>query len=80
MTRKEWILTQLVAWNGNWCPTAHLSGVDGGSEGMRRLRELRREILDGKHPKYKDIEKRRKEGSTQWEYRLVRARPGELFA
>ena len=48
-----------------WSSTVEISSVEvGGSEGMRRLRELR---VDHGY----NIIKRHKEGSTQYEYKLV---------
>lgn len=46
----------------------------GGSEGCRRLRELKKEIQDGKRVGWSDVEKRKKAGdTTQYEYRFVSA-------
>ena len=62
-----------------WHTTMEINAVDvGGSEGCRRLRELRAKVLKGKYPHYKDIEATRIGGeTTQWKYRLVRAAPWE---
>lgn len=50
--------------DGEWHSTVEIESVSvGGSQGTRRLRELR---ADGNW-----IEQRRKAGSTQYEYRLV---------
>ena len=59
--------------DGGWHKTAALSNADtGGSEGMRRLRELRQECEAGLRPGWKTVTKRRVGGdSTQYEYRLV---------
>ena len=55
-----------------WHSTAEIENVAiGGSQGTRRLRELR---ADGWR-----IEKRPKANSTQWEYRLVGTKQLELF-
>ena len=56
-----------------WHSTVEISSaVIGGSEGCRRLRELRDECQRGKRPGWIDIEgRRRSDDSTQWEYRLV---------
>jgi hypothetical protein len=44
----------------------------GGSEGCRRLRELKKEIQDGKRMGWSNVEKRKKAGdTTQYEYRFV---------
>ena len=49
--------------DGQWHPTTEFLGPRiGGSEGMRRLRELRRKGFA--------IEARRRKDSAQWEYRL----------
>lgn len=62
ITRKRTVLDILS--DGQWHDTVSLSGVtSGGSEGMRRMRELRAQGYE--------IESRKKLGSEQWEYRLV---------
>jgi hypothetical protein len=62
-----------------WHTTMEINAVDvGGSEGCRRLRELRQKVRKGKHPPYNDIDAARIGGeTTQWKYRLVRAAPWE---
>jgi hypothetical protein len=45
-----------------WHQTMEIIQVSGGSEGMRRLRELRQHY---------EIERNRVIGSRQWQYRLV---------
>lgn len=65
-TRKELVLDRLRAANGEWVSTAELSSKEvGGSEGIRRLRELR---ADGHN-----IERRPSpdKATSQWQYRLV---------
>lgn len=60
--RRERVLTVLM--DANWHTTQEINSVQvGGTEGVRRLRELR---ADGYN-----IVKRRMEGSTQFEYRLI---------
>jgi len=51
---------------GGWVRTATINDV-GGSEGTRRLRELRRDGWT--------IERRRDPESNQWQYRLVTGAP-----
>ena len=61
--------------DGKWHKTMDICGaVVGGSEGTRRLRELRKECEEGLRSGWSTIEKRRVSGSTQYEYRLV---PGD---
>jgi hypothetical protein len=51
-----------------WIPGYELTAPDvGGSEGLRRLRELRADGLP--------IEGRKKAKSTAWEYRLLEVAP-----
>lgn len=67
-TRREnvWKLLQ----DGKWHSTMDINAVDvGGSEGCRRLRELRAQIKRG-HLPGKGIEKRKMIDSNQFEYRL----------
>jgi hypothetical protein len=67
LTRKEQVFARLEAANGEWVDGPDLANAEvGGSEGLKRLREIR---LDGypiemrKHPNpERDI----------WQYRLVR--------
>ena len=50
--------------DGNWHRTSEINGITvGGTEGVRRLRELRAQGCN--------IQKRRVAGSTQFEYRLI---------
>lgn len=56
-----------------WCSTVDLVEA-GGTEGPRRLRELREQCRLGLRSGFKDIECRHKERSNQYEYRLVRGR------
>lgn len=87
MTRRDKVFEVMVGLvkyprrdTGSWITTVQVCRVGiGGSEGMRRLRELREDVLNGLHPGYTNIEKRRKKGSAQWEYRLVPTPKGELF-
>lgn len=69
--------------DGRWHPTAQVCHPEiGGSEGTRRLRELRKLVRSGEIPGFVDIEKRTREGSTQYEYRLAKSpelRQGGLF-
>lgn len=64
LTRRERVLAYLVAELGDWVPGYDLTqpGV-GGSEGLRRVRELR----DGGYR----IEHRQMEGGDAYEYRLL---------
>lgn len=71
-TKKELVWRYLAAHMGEWVDAHVLTHpAVGGSEGLRRLRELRAEC----GPHYR-IEKRRKkigDGLTHtWQYRLVR--------
>lgn len=64
-TRKELVLERLRAAKGDWVSTVELSSKEvGGSEGIRRLRELRAEGHN--------IERRPNPDKTisQWQYRL----------
>jgi hypothetical protein len=65
LTRCGEVLKVLLSDMG-WHKTSEFLGPRvGGSEGMRRLRELKKDWK---------IEKRRVDGSTQWEYRLTGAK------
>jgi hypothetical protein len=65
LTRCGEVLKVLLSDMG-WHKTSEFLGPRvGGSEGMRRLRELKKDWK---------IEKRRVDGSTQWEYRLTWAK------
>ena len=59
--------------DGDWHATMEVNDVSvGGSEGCRRLRELRAECIEGKRGFWRDIEcKKSATGSDQWLYRLV---------
>jgi hypothetical protein len=75
--RSEAATRRIAVWavlaDGAWHTTMEINAVDvGGSEGCRRLRELRVECRDGKRTGWRDIECRRSPGdSTQWEYRAL---------
>ena len=59
---------------GGWVSTSQLCDPRvGGNEGTRRLREVREMVRAGAVRGWKDIEKRKREGSTQYEYRLIQA-------
>jgi len=64
-----WTLLQ----DGQWHSTMEVNAKSvGGSEGCRRLRELRRQVEAGKRPGYAAIVCRKKQDdSTQYEYKLV---------
>lgn len=65
-TRKQKVLDLLA--DGQWHKTAEICRWEvGGSEGTRRLRELRNDGVA--------IEKRKAKGSTQYEYRLSGEKP-----
>ncbi len=67
LTRREQVLARLQDADGAWVDGADLSNAEcGGSEGLKRLRELR-QPLHGGH----DIKMRQKPGSDQFQYRLV---------
>lgn len=69
LTRKEKVLALLRASAGEWIPgTAICHPEVGGSEGLRRVRELR---ADGHI-----IEHRRRQGRDSFEYRLLLGDPG----
>tara|TARA_Y100000310_G_scaffold269467_1_gene282656 strand:+ start:286 stop:504 length:219 start_codon:yes stop_codon:yes gene_type:complete len=57
-----------------WHRTAEICAVNvGGSEGCRRLRELRKDVNAGKMEGFSTIIKRPVGGdSAQWEYMLLR--------
>ena len=60
--------------DGGWVSTSQLCDPSvGGNEGTRRLREVREVVRSGAVRGWKDIEKRKREGSTQFEYRLTSA-------
>lgn len=64
---RKLVLAALKKAGRKWLDTATINAIGGGTEGTRRLRELKEERYGG----YK-YEMRRKEGSTQYEYRLVK--------
>ena len=65
---RRYLVRELLM-DGLWHSTAEVCHpAVGGSEGCRRLRELRKSFRQEGY----DILKRRKEGSTQYEYRMVR--------
>jgi O-acetyl-ADP-ribose deacetylase (regulator of RNase III) len=70
-TRRENVWKLLV--DGKWHSTMEINAARvGGSEGCRRLRELRAECKKGKRPGWVRIERRRKvSDSTQCEYKLI---------
>ena len=72
MSRRLEVLRRLRPAPGAWVETPDLSSaLVGGSEGTRRLRELRAQgwrIEARPHPE---------PGRTSWQYRLVAERPGE---
>lgn len=78
-TKREAVWTYLLAHEGEWIDAHILTHpAIGGSEGLRRLREIRASLPPGFR-----IEKRRKrteDGLTHtWQYRLVRLdTPSEL--
>lgn len=57
-----------------WHTTMEINAVHiGGSEGCRRLRELRKEVHSRRRPGFVTIRKRKSAGdTTQYEYRLVK--------
>jgi hypothetical protein len=75
--RSEAATRRIAVWallkDGAWHTTMEINDVTvGGSEGCRRLRELRAECRTGKRAGWADILCRRSLGdSTQWEYRVV---------
>lgn len=72
---------RLAVWSllldGRWHATMEVNAAAvGGSEGCRRLRELRREVEAGKREGYSTIRSRKKkDDSTQYEYRLIKGTP-----
>ena len=66
LTRKEQVLTYLEARKGTWVDGPEIATEEvGGSEGLKRLRELRAEghvIFNRKHPD---------PGRDVWQYQLV---------
>jgi len=65
----------LLLLDGQWHDTMQINAVNvGGSEGCRRLRELRKEVREGKRAGFTNIVKRKVPDSTQWEYKLLRSR------
>lgn len=75
--RSEAATRRIAVWgllkDGAWHTTMEINDVTtGGSEGCRRLRELRAECRSGKRAGWTDIQCRRSIGDgTQWEYRAV---------
>lgn len=68
-TRRENVYNLLMS-DGGWHTTAEINSVEvGGTEGTRRLRELRARLSGGFV-----IEKRKAQGSTMWEYRIIQNR------
>lgn len=69
-TRRELVLARLLAADGRWVDGTEIASAHvGGSEGIRRLRELRAEgrlIEERRHPDPR---------LTRWQYRLL-AGPG----
>ena len=58
---------------GGWVSTSQLCDPSvGGNEGTRRLREVREMVRAGAVAGWLDVEKRKREGSTQYEYRLTK--------
>jgi hypothetical protein len=58
--------------DGQWHTTMEINDVTvGGSEGCRRLRELRRLVRNARLPPYCNIQKRKVPDSNQWEYLLI---------
>lgn len=67
LARREQVLLKLQLAEGGWVDGADLANErTGGSEGLKRLRELRSPDYGGH-----DIRKRAKPGSSQYQYRLV---------
>jgi biotin operon repressor len=67
-SRRAHVLEKLVRAEGAWVPGPDLAGPEsGGSEGLRRVRELR--------TKGWKIETRRMKGRDAWEYRLIAPPP-----
>jgi hypothetical protein len=75
--RSEAATRRIAVWallsDGQWHTTMEINAVDvGGSEGCRRVRELRAECRSGKRTGWADIECNRVTGdSTQWVYRAL---------
>lgn len=78
-TRRRAVFNLLA--DGRWHRTTEFQRADvGGSEGMRRVREVRADVERGKHRGWKALVKRKAAGSSQYEYRLVPdAAQGDLF-
>lgn len=70
-TRRENVWRLLS--DGQWHTTMEINAVGvGGSEGCRRVRELRQQVAVGKRPGYTDIVTEKVKGdTTQYRYRLV---------
>lgn len=69
LTRREQVLARLQEANGSWVDGSELSSAEcGGSEGLKRVRELRRELKTSGRG---DILMRQKPDSDQYQYRLV---------
>lgn len=69
-TRRSLVFRRMS--DGKWHKTMDICGAAvGGSEGTRRVRELRKECRDGLRSGWNTIDKRKVVGSTQYEYRLV---------
>ena len=76
-TRRKAVFDLLA--DGRWHRTTEFQRADvGGSEGMRRVREVRAEVEAGKHEEWEALVKRKAAGSSQYEYRLVRYVPQQM--
>lgn len=72
MTRKDKVLDVLRTAGGGWVPGYVIaSAMHGGSEGLRRLRELREDGYS--------IERRAMKGSEAFEYRLIEQGQAKLW-
>ena len=58
-----------LLFDGRWHTTASIAAV-GGSAGLRRLREFRKAVQEGKHLPFIDLLKERGAGA-QFRYRLI---------
>jgi len=66
LTRKEQVLARLASANGGWVDGSELATEEvGGSEGLKRLRELRSEGHEIKMRQHPDADR------DIWQYRLV---------
>lgn len=80
-TRKQKVFSCLYLAYPGEVTTMDICHVNvGGSEGTRRLREVRSDVRNGEHPPFTDVLQRPSGDSARWHYKLLGpAKQGELF-